>query len=275
MHYISRSLSTPWPKKSYFKLKNFIRIDDAGMKKLRYKFFLELERCKEIIREHNGFCACFLLAKKMFTFLSSFCIALLIVIIRPFVKIYFVRLNSSRIGHFALSTEVMLSEFEMNPSKRKGKILLFYLRLSAANEQLLKMCKRSMCVLSCPRLCHSIDTWLRRILGKKYENDFVKSFELNNAMNDVNGVFRKTQPHLSWTQSELEYGKNTMAKLGTQSDAKFICLLVRDHAYMAKEFPEGDHSHHTIRNANIQTYQKAALYLAEKGYTVLRMGKHV
>lgn len=245
------------------------------MTKLRYKIALELARCKKVIGEHNVFCASFLLTKKIIVSFTSFCIALLIIIIRPFIKIYFVRLNSSRIGHLALSTEVMLSEFEMNPNKRKGKVLLFYLRLSAANTQLLKMCKRSLCVLPSPRLCHSIDTWLRRMLGKKYENDFVKSFESNNAMNDVNGVFRKTKPHLSWTQEELEYGKNMLAKLGLQPNSKFICLLVRDHAYMTKEFPDGNHNHHTIRNANIQTYQKAALYLAEKGYTVLRMGKHV
>lgn len=245
------------------------------MKKLRNKITIEMARCKKIIRKHNGFCAFFLLVKKILMSPCSFCIALLIVSIRPFIKIYLVRLNSSRMGHFALSTEVMLSEFEMNPDNRKGKILFFYLRLSAANLQLLKMCKRSMCVLPFPRLCCGIDIWLWRILGKKYGNDFVKSFELNNAMNDVNGVFRKTQPHLSWTMQELEHGKHVMAKLGMPPDAKFVCLLVRDHAYMTMEFPEGDHSHHNIRNANIQTYQKAALYLAEKGYYVLRMGKHV
>lgn len=239
------------------------------------KFCLEYTRFKKIIREHNGFCACFLLVKKILTSLSSFFIAIIIVSIRPFIKVYLVRLNSSRMGHFALSTEVMLSEFEVNPEKTKGKVLLFYLRLSSANNQLLKMCKRTIYILPFSRLCSNIDTWLRRILGKKYEDDFVKSFELNNAMDNKNGLFSRTKPHLSFTQGELEQGKNLLVKFGLQLDDKFVCLLVRDHAYMDKEFPGNDYSYHIIRNVNVQTYKKAALYLAEKGYYVFRMGKYV
>ncbi len=232
-------------------------------------------RFKRLISGHNLFCSCFLLVKKLFTLLSGFFIALIIITIRPLIKVYLVRLNSSRMGHFSLGAEIMLAQFELSPEKRKGKKLLFYLRLSAANKQLLKMCKRYFYILPFPRLCFNIDLWLRRILGKKYENDFVKSFEANEALWDSDGLLKRTKPHLFFTQAELEQGKHIMEKLGLPPNVKFVCLLVRDHGYMNKEFPGHDYSYHTIRNADVQTYQKAALYLAEKGYYVLRMGKHV
>ncbi|HLB41771.1 MAG TPA: TIGR04372 family glycosyltransferase [Gammaproteobacteria bacterium] len=243
--------------------------------KISNKFYLEYKRCKKIIIEYNWCCASFLLVKKFLTSLSGFFIALIVLSIRPLIKIYLVRLNSSRMGHFSLSIELMLSEFEMNQEKRKGKVLLFYLRLSAANQQLLNMCKRSVYILPFPRLCFYIDIWLCRLLGEKYEKDFVKSFELNTALWDSNGLLKRTKPHLFFTQNELDHGKYLMEKFGLQSDAKFVCLLVRDHGYMNKEFPGHDYGYHTIRNADVQTYKKAALYLAEKGYYVLRMGKHV
>lgn len=245
------------------------------MLSLIYLFFLEMGRYKKIILENNIFCAFFLVIKKILTSIFGFCIALFIFIIRPIVKIYFVRLNSSRMGHFALSTEVMLSEFELNLEKRQKKFLFFYLRLSAANEQLLTMCKRSMRVLPFPRLCRCIDLWLGRMIGKKYKDDFVKSFEGNHAMNDVHGVFRKTKPHLSFTEKELMFGEKILRQFGLAPNDKFICLLVRDDAYMKKTFPDNNISHHEIRNVDIQNYKKAALYLAEKGYYVFRMGKHV
>lgn len=243
--------------------------------KLTSKLNQEVTRYKKIINGNNWYCASFLVIKKNLTMLAGFFIALLIVFIRPLIKIYFIRLNSSRMGHFAFGTELMLSHFEMNPEKKRRKILLFYLRLSASNKQLLKMCKRTFTILPFPRLCSNIDLWLRRILGKKYENDFVKSFEPNSALVDDHGLLKRTKPHLPFTQDELEYGKYLIAKLGIHPSAKFICLLVRDHGYMNKEFPGIDHSHHWSRNCNIQTYKKAALFLAEKGYYVLRMGKHV
>lgn len=245
------------------------------MMKLNNKFYLESMRVKKIIKEHSWFCAFFLLIKKCLTSLSSFFIALIIVTIRPFIKIYLVRLNSSRMGALALSAELMLAAFELNPEKKNGKVLLFYLRLTAANKQMLKMCKRSICILPFPRLCSNIDAWLRRFLGKKYASDFVKSFEPNTVFHDKNEVLRRTKPHLLFTQDEMDHGKYLMEKFGLPPDANFVCLLVRDHAYMNKEFPGRDYSYHTIRNANIQTYKKAALYLAEKGYYVFRMGKYM
>lgn len=243
--------------------------------RLRNKFSLELVRCKKIIKDHHVWCACLLLTKKILTSPITLFIALCIVIIRPLFKIYLIRLNSSRMGHFALGTELMLARFAVNPDKINGKILLFYLRLTAANSQLLKMCKRSFYILPFPRLCANVDLWLRRILGEKYENDFVKSFELNSALIDHEGLFKRTGPHLSFTQKELNDGKYLLQQLGVSSEAKFICLLVRDHGYISKEFPGEDYSHHTIRNADVYTYKKAALYLADKGYFILRMGKHV
>src|SRR3990167_1175437 len=182
--------------------------------KISNKFNLEYMRCKKIAMNHNAICACFLLIKKFSISTISLFVALMIIAIRPFLKIYLVRLNSSRMGHFALSTEILLAQFELHPERRRGKILFFYLRFYAANQQLLKMCKRSFFILPFARICYYTDVWLCRILGKKYETDFVKSFEHNTALVDLDGLFKRTNPHLSFTKNELDHGKFLIEKLG-------------------------------------------------------------
>jgi len=72
-----------------------------------------------------------------------------------------------------------------------------------------------------------------------------------------------------------------MKKFGLTDDSKFVCLCVRDSAYLKKEFYEFDEfddshfSYHDYRDGNIDNYLLAAEELTKKGYFVFRMGKTV
>ena len=86
---------------------------------------------------------------------------------------------------------------------------------------------------------------------------------------------RVPHQHVYFTIDEIKHGIELMSKLGLPHDARYVCLAVRDSNYMSKRFPGYDWSYHDHRNADIMTYRKGALFLADKGYYVIRMGKWV
>ena len=66
-----------------------------------------------------------------------------------------------------------------------------------------------------------------------------------------------------------------LKQLGIRDSDKFICLIVRDSAYLSSFYPKWDFSHHNHRDSNIHTYNEAVEALANLGYWVFRMGKKV
>jgi putative glycosyltransferase (TIGR04372 family) len=66
-----------------------------------------------------------------------------------------------------------------------------------------------------------------------------------------------------------------MRAMGMASNSKFICLNVRDDAYLASHLPSRDWSYHNYRNSDISNYALAAHELAQRGFYVVRMGSKV
>jgi putative glycosyltransferase (TIGR04372 family) len=63
--------------------------------------------------------------------------------------------------------------------------------------------------------------------------------------------------------------------MGLTDTHRYICFIVRDAAFKSQAAGRRDWSHHNYRDNDIQTFQTAAVALAEKGYWVFRMGKIV
>ena len=63
--------------------------------------------------------------------------------------------------------------------------------------------------------------------------------------------------------------------MAMKNNEKFVCLIVRDSAYLPTINNKNKWEYHNFRDSDIDTYEKAALALAEKGYWVFRMGKVV
>ena len=64
--------------------------------------------------------------------------------------------------------------------------------------------------------------------------------------------------------------------MGIPRNAKYICLLVRDTAYYSNHSDNDTcNSLRAYRNADISSYKKAALFLAENDFYVIRMGKKI
>jgi putative glycosyltransferase (TIGR04372 family) len=91
---------------------------------------------------------------------------------------------------------------------------------------------------------------------------------------DLKGRLVKTKPHLSFNEVENDRANKFLSEIGFKEGDKFICYIVRDSKYLKHISPNG-FSHHDYRDSDIDTYNDSAIYLAEKGYWVFRMGKAV
>lgn len=210
-------------------------------------------------------------------FLSSLPFTVFFIFLFPWVKIKFVRLCSDRIGHYALNTELLLAYLDQKKLTEKHTRYFFY-RISGpiSNTQLDAMWKRVIRILPFSKLISHIDKNLLTVFGFRYKEHDLKIFETAlGACDRFNTLKKNKTPFLSFTPKEIEEAHFQMKRLGIEENARYICLAIRDSVYLKQLYPKKNWSYHNHRDADIQTYKKAAIYLAEKGYTVLRMGKHV
>lgn len=213
---------------------------------------------------------------RILSFIVSIPIAAIIIFIFPFYKIKLIRLFSDRIGHFSANTELLLCY--LDEVKLTQKMVSYFFYTSEApicNTYLLEMWKSVIPILSCARLAAYVDFLLTCILKHRYKNADIKKFENTEGNVDYTGNFHKHKPHLFFSQHEKNRGTELLSSLGIPPHTPFVCLLVRDSAYLNQYFPGKDWSYHNCRNANIDHFAEAALFLAKKGYYVIRMGKAV
>ena len=191
-------------------------------------------------------------------------------ILSPFIILRIGSLITNRIGHFAANTEIYLCEKDQFKARNKNKILIDIFSLKTkpvCNEQLYKMINRKIIIL--PYFFIQIVMEL----NKKYFQIDIKDIKIDkeDGDRDINNIFDITLPHLKFKRHEERLGKKFLSKIGVPINSEFICLLVRDNAYLN----EADNSYHNYRNANITDYKLAIEALIEKGYYIIRMGAKV
>ena len=93
---------------------------------------------------------------------------------------------------------------------------------------------------------------------------------------DVHSLLDKTPPHLAFTEKEDVKGQANLILMGIPLGAPFVCLIVRDSAYLENQLKrEGDWNYHDYRDSDVKNYVLAAEALADHGYYVIRMGVKV
>jgi len=199
-------------------------------------------------------------------------------IIRPWFLIRWKELTSSRIGHFSINTEIYCCERDAGinfPSQRY--VDLFYLKKNVCNNQLEKMWRRSLIILPNYLLfpLFKVNRFFNTFIsGGNYHEIEPSSTD---GDRDVHNLFEKFQPHISFTQDEEVKGRKILSKFGLPHDAKFVCLIVRDSAYLDrhKEIRIKDWNYHNYRDEDIDKYVLAAEELARRDYYIFRMGAKV
>ena len=205
--------------------------------------------------------------------------AVVIILISPFVRIRFIKLFSSRIGHYSFNTEAILCSLDMNLEGDQRRKIIFYTLPGdpICNSQLHLMWKRTIPIFPLSYVAAEADKLLIRYGGKKYREYPAKvTFEPSGDGRDKWNLLEKIKKcHLSFTPQEEARGLSLLKEMGVPLGAPFICLLVRDSAYLTTYMPSIDWSYHDNRDADINSYQLAAQHLADRGYYVIRMGKVV
>ena len=192
--------------------------------------------------------------------LALICVAVIRIAARYGYLIRFGELFSSRIGHLAGNLECYLCERDAGMHPR-GIDIWVPQKMDACNAQLLRMVRRTVRMWPAPlvRLVSLLncmfDGWQKHIIDTQQHD------------RDIYNLYERFPPHLAFTKAEQARGKDQLAKWGIAS--RFVCLIVRDGAYLSSL------DYHRYRDSDIATYREAALALAERGYTVFRMGAKV
>ena len=245
-----------------FKLKNFIKkninqIRMGGLKilikkiSILFKIFLSLP-----------------------LYVLSFPILIILYIIKPWVLVRFNNLQSSRIGHFTVNTELYCCKKSLGINQPKQTYIdLFYLK-DVCNYQVAKMWKRVLKILPSFLLSPLHNT-------NQFLSKFIVQFKIHEVENihdsdrDIYDLFEKTEPHLQFTPEEKDHCKREFNNFGLTEKSKFVCLIVRDSAYLNHWIENKDWKYHDYRNWNINNFVLAAEELTRRGYFVFRMGKKV
>lgn len=200
--------------------------------------------------------------------LTFILVILMIRVLRPLILIRFGPVRSDVIGHNVFDPEYYLSEREL---ERDTSIDCFYFRSKTPpNEQWSLMIRRHL-------LVNRIFFYLDRV------NKWIPGWQVHHKVagvqgsRDLKGYLAQTKPHITFTSEENNRGRLFLEKLGLRVSDRFVCLIVRDFAYKEnyQKWGNRDWSYHNYRDSDIDTYEQAALALAEKGYWVFRMGKAV
>ena len=218
-------------------------------------------------------------------YLISFPIVIIIRLIRPWLLIRWGELVSSRIGHFSMNVELYCCEQEAGINVPSQKYLdLFYLKKIICNRQLEKMWRRQLLILPNWLLfpLSKVNIFLNKFIsGGNYHmigfNDITEI--CTNSDRDVHNLIEKFQPHISFTKEEEIRGKKILSDFGIPEHAKFVCLIVRDSAYLdrAKDLENlpNRFDYHKYRDGDIDKFMLAAEELSKRDYYVFRMGAKV
>jgi len=98
--------------------------------------------------------------------------------------------------------------------------------------------------------------------------------EINTTQSDrdVNNLFEKTAPHVSFTPKEENRGMAELKNWGIPDEAKIVLVHSRDAKHLETIFPEKKWYYHNFRDSNIRNFSKAVEVLCDKGCYVFRMG---
>jgi len=206
---------------------------------------------------------------KIFFYLISPLVIIVILILRPIKKIRFSLQSSERLGDFAAHMEVYLSE---NKIKNSPQYLdIFILTDIISNKTFTELLKKKVIIL--PNFITYPIYHVIKIFEKKYL--FLQSLILKTKFEDNNFSILKTDCNLVPDDEFLRKGNDFLKRVGIPKDAKIICLIVRDNEYLKRKFPKKNWDYHNYRNSNIDNYKMAISAATNRGYYVFRMGEFV
>lgn len=201
-------------------------------------------------------------------------VALIIRIFSSILLIRIMHINAGRIGEFIMNPAIYLyqKEYKINSTRQKS-LDIFYLEEKVINLFLLKMLKKKINIGSATflRPIDNAQKLLDRIFesGGKYKPFLKRKFKTHYV-----DCLPKSKKNINFTVEEIKRGEDELfEKFGIKKNSKFACFLIRDQAFLKKNYPNSNYDYHEYRNMNPQIFLSAAEELSKRGYFVFRMGK--
>lgn len=195
-------------------------------------------------------------------------ILLVIRLINPWFVIRIGTLCGERIGHLAINTDIYLCErYAGYNVPNKNHIDLWYVSGKICNHQLVRMWKRRL-IIGPVTLLSLIDRLNSIFPGHEIH-------KIPDESRDLNNLLDCTLTHLKFLPFEERKGQDGLCALGIPAGAPFVCLLVRDNAYLDQTYPEKNWDEYDFRDSTIGNYVLAAEELTMLGYYVVRIGAAV
>lgn len=208
----------------------------------------------------------------LFTLPIALPVLFFIVIFRRFIHIRIGFLHCDRLGHFAANTELFLCErnYQKQYEDKKNTLDLFYLpRKKSCNETLESMWRDKLNILH-RLILRPLDLLIRTF-------DSLKGYRCGTTSNqdrDILNLLDKYPPSIGFTIEQEKRGQIGLSSMGIPLGAPFVCLIMRDSAYLSQQYGI-EAIFHDYRNSDIQNFVIAAEELAARGYFVVRMGSKV
>lgn len=193
---------------------------------------------------------------------------LLIFVARLFVIIQIYKVHSWRFGHLIADSQIIsLETKEWNKIHKKKKFIIFYFSSDeSSNDYFVQKLKENHFHIQ-KRLGFTIFYFCN------YFKFLVTTTDENST--DPNGLMIKNPPQIKFNSKDMDIGTKFLKKYGLEPESKYVCLHVRDAAFLGEENDGSKYLKHSTRNSSIENYKVAAETLADLGYSVFRMGSAV
>jgi putative glycosyltransferase (TIGR04372 family) len=177
-----------------------------------------------------------------------------------------------RIGHFAFDAAGQISKFREQPP---NTIDWFWLG-PTCNWQWERMVRRTLPIV---KVTKWVDLWNQRLPGGK-EHARPMMTDGSVPPGQVHATTRSGM--IPFLPSEKGAGLSWLRSQGWTDGEPFVCLLVRDSAFLANDPLQNKldsrnstqkWSYHNYRDSNIEDYVRPMEWLADQGVWVLRMGR--
>lgn len=194
-------------------------------------------------------------------------VVFIFILLRPFVIIQIYKVHDWRIGHMVTTTQRTILEIrEWNSYHLRKKITLYFFGSKKSSNDVY----RNMLM----RQSYSIQGHWGFLLF--YLSSFLKPIVpiSDPTVLDGTGLLLKHPVGVKFAKSEIIEGNRFLESCGLSPESKYVCLNVRDSAYLSNTRRK-NFTKHNLRNSDINSYINSVKALTELGYSVFRMGSIV
>lgn len=187
----------------------------------------------------------------------------LVLALRPWLLVRFGAVQSALFGHMTMNVENYLCEREVGVTP-SDTLDVFCYGPMVSNRALQAKWNRLLTVSQAASL-------FTVVLPR--ESPFAVGSRLfANHGNDSWQTWRRTKPHLTFTEAETREAREALEAMGIPRDGTYVCIGERAVAYRQRVFVDAHDQMSASRDATFDQFGLAATALAERGHYVLRMG---